>query len=62
MALTQVNVHLLNDMIYVYYNLLRLWVKQIDKSPKIDAISLDENDTTESMEGGGQEAYHGGGT
>ena len=35
----------LNDMVYVYYN-LRLWVKQIQKSPDVTAISLDEIDTT----------------
>ena len=34
----------LNDMVYVYYN-LRLQVKQIDKEPNIDAISLDNIDT-----------------
>ena len=31
-------------MAYVYYN-LRLQVKQIDKEPNIDAISLDDIDT-----------------
>ena len=35
----------LNDMVYVYYN-LRLWVKQIEKTPDVSAISLDEIDTT----------------
>ena len=35
----------LNDLVYVYYN-LRLWVKQIDKEPDIEAISLDNIDTT----------------
>ena len=32
-------------MVYVYYN-LRLWVKQLDKEPNIEAISLDAIDTT----------------
>jgi hypothetical protein len=32
-------------LVYVYYN-LRLWVKQLDKEPDIEAISLDEIDTT----------------
>ena len=32
-------------MVYVYYN-LRLWVKQLDKEPDIEAISLDAIDTT----------------
>ena len=35
----------LNDMVYVYYN-LRLWVRQIQKTPNVTAISLDEIDTT----------------
>jgi hypothetical protein len=35
----------LNDLVYVYYN-LRLWVKQLDKEPDIEAISLDDIDTT----------------
>ena len=35
----------LNDMVYVYYN-LRLWVKQIQKTPDVTSISLDEIDTT----------------
>jgi hypothetical protein len=32
-------------LVYVYYN-LRLWVKQLDKEPDIEAISLDNIDTT----------------
>jgi hypothetical protein len=36
----RLNVHRLNDMVYVYYNLKR-WVRQIDKVPNTDAISLD---------------------
>jgi hypothetical protein len=32
-------------LVYVYYN-LRLWVKQLDKEPDIEAISLDDIDTT----------------
>jgi hypothetical protein len=32
-------------LVYVYYN-LRLWVKQLDKEPNIEAISLDNIDTT----------------
>ena len=32
-------------MVHVYYN-LRLWVKQLDKEPDIEAISLDAIDTT----------------
>jgi hypothetical protein len=39
------DVHRLNDMVYVYYN-LRLWVKQIDKASDTDTISLDAIDTT----------------
>jgi hypothetical protein len=35
----------LNDLVNVYYN-LRLWVKQLDKEPGIEAISLDDIDTT----------------
>eukprot|EP00253_Pinus_taeda_P028791 PITA_28791 len=35
----------LNDMVYVYYN-LRLWVRQLKKTPDVDAISLDGIDTT----------------
>jgi hypothetical protein len=41
----RLDVHHLNDMVYVYYN-LRLWVRQIDKVPNTDAISLDVLDTT----------------
>ena len=37
--------HRLNDMVYVYYN-LRLWVKQLEKTPDTEAISLDGIDTT----------------
>jgi len=33
----RIDVHCLNDMVYVYYN-LRLWVKQIDKVLDMDAI------------------------
>jgi hypothetical protein len=32
-------------LVYVYYN-LRLWVKQLDKEPDIEVISLDNIDTT----------------
>jgi hypothetical protein len=32
-------------LVYVYYN-LRLWVKQLDKEPDIEDISLDNIDTT----------------
>jgi hypothetical protein len=32
-------------LVYVYYN-LRLWVKQLDKEPDIEAITLDNIDTT----------------
>jgi hypothetical protein len=32
-------------LVYVYYN-LRLWVKQLDKEPNIEPISLDNIDTT----------------
>ena len=32
-------------MVYVYYN-LRLWVRQLEKTPDVDAISLDGIDTT----------------
>jgi hypothetical protein len=32
-------------LVYVYYN-LRLWVKQLDKEPDIEGISLDNIDTT----------------
>ena len=32
-------------MVYVYYN-LRLWVRQLDKTLDMEAISLDEIDTT----------------
>jgi hypothetical protein len=39
------HVHYLNEMVYVYYN-LKLWVKQIDKAPNTNAISLDVLDTT----------------
>eukprot|EP00253_Pinus_taeda_P032034 PITA_32034 len=35
----------LNDMVYVYYN-LRLWVRQLEKTPDMEAISLDGIDTT----------------
>jgi hypothetical protein len=41
----RLDVHRLNDMVYVYYN-LRLWVRQINKVPDTDAISLDALDTT----------------
>eukprot|EP00253_Pinus_taeda_P010825 PITA_10825 len=33
-----------NDMVYVYYN-LRLWVRQLQKTPNMEAISLDNIDT-----------------
>eukprot|EP00253_Pinus_taeda_P033830 PITA_33830 len=35
----------LNDMVYVYYN-LRLWVRQLRKPTDVEAISLDNIDTT----------------
>eukprot|EP00253_Pinus_taeda_P034285 PITA_34285 len=35
----------LNDMIYVYYN-LRLWVRQLERTLDMEAISLDGIDTT----------------
>ena len=35
----------LNDMVYVYYN-LRLWERQLERTPDVDAISLDGIDTT----------------
>ena len=35
-------------MVYVYYN-LRLQVKQIKKVPNLDAISLDDIDTTNKL-------------
>ena len=35
----------LNDMVYVYYN-LRLWVRQLERTPDMEAISLDAIDTT----------------
>jgi hypothetical protein len=38
-------VHLLNDMVYVYYN-IKLWVRKTNKVPDTDAISLDALDTT----------------
>eukprot|EP00253_Pinus_taeda_P008482 PITA_08482 len=34
----------LNDMVYVYYN-LRLWVRQLEKTPDVDTISLEGIDT-----------------
>eukprot|EP00253_Pinus_taeda_P010742 PITA_10742 len=37
----------LNDMVYVYYN-LRLWVRQLQKPTDVEAISLDNIDTTSS--------------
>jgi hypothetical protein len=30
----------LNDLVYVHYN-LQLWVRQLEKIPDVDAISLD---------------------
>eukprot|EP00253_Pinus_taeda_P003827 PITA_03827 len=36
-----------NDMVYVYYN-LRLWVRQRQKPTDVEAISLDNIDTTSS--------------
>jgi hypothetical protein len=33
----------LNDLVYVHYN-LRLWLKQMDRTPDVDAISLDNID------------------
>eukprot|EP00253_Pinus_taeda_P021831 PITA_21831 len=35
----------LNDMVYVYYN-LRLWVRQLERTPDMESISLDGIDTT----------------
>eukprot|EP00253_Pinus_taeda_P034955 PITA_34955 len=35
----------LNDMVYIYYN-LRLWVRQLERTPNMEAISLDGIDTT----------------
>eukprot|EP00253_Pinus_taeda_P012462 PITA_12462 len=35
----------LNDMVYVYYN-LRLWVRQLERIPDMEAISLNGIDTT----------------
>eukprot|EP00253_Pinus_taeda_P032037 PITA_32037 len=35
----------LNDTVYVYYN-LRLWVRQLERTPDVEAISLDGIDTT----------------
>eukprot|EP00253_Pinus_taeda_P014809 PITA_14809 len=35
----------LNDMVYVYYN-LRLWVRQLERTPDMEAISLDGINTT----------------
>eukprot|EP00253_Pinus_taeda_P007364 PITA_07364 len=35
----------LNDMVYVYYN-LRLWVRQLERIPDMEVISLDEINTT----------------
>eukprot|EP00253_Pinus_taeda_P029528 PITA_29528 len=35
----------LNDMVYIYYN-LRLWVRQLERTPDVDVISLDGIDTT----------------
>ena len=32
-------------MVYIYYN-LRLWVRQLQKTLNVDAISLDRIDTT----------------
>eukprot|EP00253_Pinus_taeda_P013065 PITA_13065 len=37
--------HCLNDMVYVYYN-LRLWVRQLERTPLVETISLDGIDTT----------------
>ena len=33
----------LNDLVYVHYN-LQLWMKQVEKSPDVDAIRLDNID------------------
>ena len=35
----------MNDLVYVFYN-IRLWVKQLEKKPEVEAISLDAIDTT----------------
>ena len=35
----------LNDLVYVSYK-IRLWVKQLEKKPEVEAISLDAIDTT----------------
>ena len=34
----------LNDLVYVSYN-LQLWMKQLEKKPEVEAISLDDIDT-----------------
>jgi hypothetical protein len=41
----RLDVHHLNDMVYVYYN-LRLWVKQRNKVPDTNDIVMDSTDTT----------------
>ena len=43
----RLDVHCLNDMVYVYYN-IRLLVRQINKVPDTDAIVLDLIHTTSS--------------
>ena len=35
----------INDMVYVYYNLI-LWVRQLERTLDVEAISLDAIDTT----------------
>eukprot|EP00253_Pinus_taeda_P034416 PITA_34416 len=35
----------LNNMVYAYYN-LRLWVRQLERTPDVDVISFDRIDTT----------------
>jgi hypothetical protein len=40
----RLDVHHLNDMVYAYYD-LRLWVRQINKVPDMDAISFNALDT-----------------
>ena len=45
MTLIHIGVQRLNDMVYVYYNLW-LWVRQLQKPTDVEAISLDNIDTT----------------
>ena len=45
MTLIQVGNPTPYDMVYIYYN-LQLWVKQIERTLDVEAISLDGIDTT----------------